>query len=72
MAGLSKKELLIILEEQGLGSYIKKMGIANAEQDKLEKGTAAMGKNSTANFAKMSQGLGGLVHVYATVNTIAA
>lgn len=43
------------------------MSRANAEQDKLEKGTAGIGKNSTANFAKMSQGLGGLVHVYATV-----
>ena len=42
-------------------------GIAAATQDKLAKGSSQMGKNATANFAKMSQGLGGLVHVYATV-----
>lgn len=50
-----------------IDSTTKALGRAAAEQDKLEKGSANIGKNSTANFAKMSQGLGGLVHVYATV-----
>lgn len=52
-------------EVDGINTSLSRV---NAQQDKNEKGTAAMGKNATANFAKMSQGLGGLVHVYATVN----
>ncbi|MCP3899112.1 MAG: hypothetical protein GY707_05195 [Desulfobacteraceae bacterium] len=52
---------------KAVNAYGKAGGRAQAEQDKLEKGTANIGKNATANFAKMSQGLGGLVHVYATV-----
>ncbi len=40
---------------------------AAAEQDKLLKQGAGNSKNATANFAKQAQGMGGLVHIYATV-----
>ena len=38
-----------------------------AARDKHEKGIAGFAKNSTSAFSKQAQGLGGLVHVYATI-----
>jgi len=47
---------------QELDNVSQAQGRVNAQSDKNEKGTAQFAKNSTASFAKMSQGLGGLVH----------
>ncbi len=49
-------------------NQVKNLGKQSAAvQDKLVKSAAGFAKNTTSSFAKQAQGLGGLVHVYATV-----
>ena len=38
-----------------------------SESDRMFKGVAQNSKNATSGFAKQAQGMGGLVHIYATV-----
>jgi len=45
----------------------KAAGVEAANLDKNLKGAGNISKNTTSNFAKQAQGMGGLVHVYATV-----
>jgi hypothetical protein len=54
-------------EVKELGKATQQTGIQAANFDKNLKGVAGNAKNASSQFAKQAQGMGGLVHVYATV-----
>lgn len=67
---IALRELIVKAKGVGVKETTKSVdGLGRASdstQDRLNKANVSA-KNTTASFAKMSQGLGGLVHVYATV-----
>ena len=77
MAKLTEREVVILVKALGLDKAIAGFGTldksikqtqkTSGELDRNMKGTANITSNTTKAFAKQAQGLGGLVHVYATV-----
>jgi hypothetical protein len=77
VAKLTEREVVILVKALGLDkaiagfdkldSSIKQTQKTSGELDRNMKGTANITSNTTKAFAKQAQGLGGLVHVYATV-----
>ena len=64
-ATVSTKKLKNALE--GVDAANKKTSKSTGQLDRNIKGTANISANATKNFSKMSQGMGGLVGVYATI-----
>ena len=64
-ATVSSKKLRQALDEQDAAN--KRTAKSAGELDRNVKGAANISANATKNFSKMSQGMGGLVQVYATI-----
>ncbi len=64
-ATVSAKKLRTALDDVDKGQ--KKVGKSAGETDRRVKGAAQATANGTKEFAKMSQGMGGLVGIYATI-----
>jgi hypothetical protein len=64
-ATMSTKKLRDALD--GVDEASKKTSKSQGQLDRNIKGTANVSANATKNFSKMSQGMGGLVGVYATI-----
>lgn len=64
-ATVSAKKLRSALDDVDKGQ--KKVGKSAGETDRRLKGAAQATANGTKEFAKMSQGMGGLVGIYATI-----
>ena len=64
-ATVSSKKLKDALA--GVDDAAKKTAKSTGQLDRNIKGTADISANATKNFSKMSQGMGGLVGVYATI-----
>lgn len=67
-------KLLVQIREEGgkrttnvLKGVNKGMKDVSATQERVIRGSGEMSSNSTKNFSKMSQGLSGVVHVYASL-----
>ena len=77
MASNTTRTFNILVKEIGMDAALKKLGLTDKKLNKAAhaagvldrglKGVAGATSNSTKGFAKQAQGLGGLVHVYATV-----
>jgi len=52
---------------EGLNASLRETSASSGQLDRNMKGAAKASSNTTKEFSKMAQGLGGLVHAYATI-----